>query len=129
MLGVWAFFYAFVHVLVYLTTDRSCFSLATSVRRSLDRHPAAQVHLRGTDGLHDHAGAGDHVDRRVGAPLEEELSAAQYVAGIAGVVHFIWIQKSDISEPFSRAGYLVVPFRDSCISPGGSARLGSLGRR
>jgi sulfoxide reductase heme-binding subunit YedZ len=31
-----------------------------------------------------------------------------YVAAIAGVVHYVWGQKSDISEPLKWAGYVTV---------------------
>ena len=31
-----------------------------------------------------------------------------YAAGVAGVIHYVWGQKSDIAEPLKWAGYLVV---------------------
>ena len=111
LLGVTAFFYALAHVSMYLVFDQLCYSFATcDYQQHLDRHPETEIHLRRHDGVHDPDDAGRHVHERVGAAAEEALGDAApivYVAAIAGVVHYVWGQKSDISEPLKWAGYVV----------------------
>jgi DMSO/TMAO reductase YedYZ heme-binding membrane subunit len=57
---------------------------------------------------------------KAGRPPQEELDATPslvYVAGIAGVIHFIWIQKSDISEPLNWAFWLAVLLGPGSTTP------------
>ena len=112
MLGVWSFVYALVHVLVYLTTDRACISLATcqygEIWTDLLKRKFIFVGMVAFTILLALAitSTGGWVRRLKKNWLR--LHRLVYVAGVAGVVHYIWGQKSDISEPLKWAGYLVV---------------------
>lgn len=112
MLGVWAFTYALLHVLVYLTVDRSCVSFAscqygdiwTDVlkRRFIFAGLTAftimlALAITSTSGW----------VRRLRKNWTR-LHRLVYVAAAAAVVHFIWIQKSDIREPLNWGAALVV---------------------
>ncbi len=110
MLGVWAFAYALVHVGVYLAFDRNCLSFAacqygeiwTDIlkRKFIFAGMTAftillALAITSTSGW----------VRRLRKNWVR-LHRLVYVAAIAGVVHFIWIQKSDISEPLNWAFWL-----------------------
>jgi methionine sulfoxide reductase heme-binding subunit len=112
MLGVWAFFYAVVHLSMYLVFDQLCYSLETCdfetiwkdilLRRFIFVGQLAFVILL-TLALTSTKGW----QRRLGRNWTR-LHRLVYVAGAAGVVHFIWIQKSDIREPLKWAAWLAV---------------------
>lgn len=110
MLGVWAFAYAVVHVSVYLAFDRACVSFETCQygeiwadilkRRFIFAGLTAftillVLAITSTSGW----------VRRLRKNWAR-LHRLVYVAAAAGVVHFIWIQKSDIAEPLNWAFWL-----------------------
>jgi sulfoxide reductase heme-binding subunit YedZ len=112
MLGLWAFFYAAVHLSIYLVFDQLCYSVATCdfntiwkdivLRRFIFVGQLAfaillTLALTSTKGW----------QRRLRHNWTR-LHRLVYVAAIAGIVHFIWIQKSDIREPLKWASFLVV---------------------
>jgi sulfoxide reductase heme-binding subunit YedZ len=103
MLGVWSFAYAVTHVVSYLVFDRGCTSVAACEfsivwedileRRFIFAGMTAFVCLlllavTSTNGW----------VRRLKKNWTR-LHRLVYVAATAAVVHFIWIQKSDIREP------------------------------
>jgi sulfoxide reductase heme-binding subunit YedZ len=103
MLGVWTFVYAVVHVAAYLAFDRGCVSFEAcqfdviwtdvSERRFIFAGFTAFVILFALTVT----STGGWV-RRLGRNWAR-LHRLVYVAAIAAIVHFIWIQKSDIREP------------------------------
>ena len=110
MMGVWAFAYAVIHLSLYLALDQLCYSLATCdwngiwqdilKRKFIFVGQLAFVcmlllAITSTSGW----------VRRLKKNWVR-LHRLIYVAGIAGVIHFIWIQKSDISEPLNWAFWL-----------------------
>lgn len=112
MLGVWSFFYAFVHVCLYLGLDQLCYSLETCEFRAIVndvlKRPfifmgmisftiMAVLAITSTSGW----------VRRLKKKWQT-LHRLVYVAAISAVIHFIWIQKSDISEPLMWAGWLAL---------------------
>jgi methionine sulfoxide reductase heme-binding subunit len=112
MLGVWAFTYAAIHVSLYLMLDQLCYSLATCEfnaiwedvlkRRFIFVGALAFVILlslamTSTTGWM----------RRLGKNWQR-LHRLVYVAAVAAIVHFIWIQKSDIREPLKWGLWLAV---------------------
>ncbi len=112
MVGVFAFFYAFVHVGIYLGLDQLCYSVATCEFRSIVNDVLkrkfifmgmisftimAVLAITSTSGW----------VRRLKKKWQT-LHRLVYVAAISGVIHFIWIQKSDISEPLMWAGWLTL---------------------
>ena len=112
MVGVWSFVYAFCHVAIYLTLDQLCYSLQTCEFRAIAEDVLkrkfifmglisfsimALLAITSTSGW----------VRRLKKKWQT-LHRLVYVAGISGVIHFIWIQKSDISEPLMWAGWLTL---------------------
>ena len=112
MLGVWTFAYALVHVCAYLAFDRSCYSILAcdygEIGTDVLKRKFTLAGLTGFVILLALAvtSTGGWVRR-----LKKRwttLHRLVYVAAIAGVVHFVWIQKSDIREPLNWAGMLVL---------------------
>ena len=110
MLGLWAFTYAVSHLSIYLVFDQLCYSASTCQFNAIWQDFIKRkfifvgqvaficmllLALTSTKGWQ--------------ARLKRNWTRLHYlvfVAGIAGVIHFIWIQKSDISEPLNWAFWL-----------------------
>ena len=110
MLGVWAFAYALSHLSIYLAFDQNCYpdfacewtAIWQDIlkRRFIFVGQLAFVCLM----LLAITSTGGWVRR-----LKKNwtrLHRLVYVAGAAGVIHYIWIQKSDLSEPLPYAIWL-----------------------
>lgn len=110
MLGLWAFFYAFVHFLFYILLDQACLSWSDCQLRAvlddvmkrkfiwsgmLSFLAMLPLALTSTQGW----------IRRLGRKWQT-LHRLAYVAGIAGALHFIWKAKVAEDEPFIYAGFL-----------------------
>jgi sulfoxide reductase heme-binding subunit YedZ len=112
MVGLWAFCYALVHVGIYLGLDQLCYSLETCefdaiIQDVLKRKFifVGMISFVAMTLLAITSTAG--WVRRLKKKWQT-LHRLVYVAGIAGVIHFIWIQKSDFAEPLMWAGWLAV---------------------
>jgi len=110
MLGVWSFVYAVLHVCVYLVFDRSCFSLATcqygDIWADILKRKFIFAGLTAFTIMLALAITSTASWVRRLRKNWTRLHRLVYVAAIAGVTHFIWIQKSDISEPLNWAFWL-----------------------
>lgn len=113
MLGLFAFFYGSVHLLIYIVADRlaglgfpsiaawqTARDLAASIGADIYKRPFITVGftawmcmlplaLTSTAGM----------IRRLGGRRWNQLHRLIYASAIAGVVHFLWLVKSDIREP------------------------------
>ena len=110
LLGVWAFAYALVHLSIYLVFDQLCYSLATCQGQAIwqDLLKRRFIFVGQTAfvillllAITSTAGWMRRLKRNWG-----RIHRLAYVAGVAGVVHFIWIQKSDLTEPLPWMGWL-----------------------
>ena len=112
MLGVWSFTYALLHLSTYLVFDQLCYSVGTCQfqaiwedilkRKFIFAGQTAflillMLAITSTTGWM----------RRLRKNWQR-LHRLVYVAATAAVVHFIWIQKSDISEPLNWAFWLAL---------------------
>ena len=107
MLGLFAFFYACIHISIYLGLDQV-----------LDFHGVwADVMKRryitvGFTGfvlmipLAVTSTAG--MIRRLGGKRWQKLHRLIYISAVAGVIHFLWLVKSDIHVPIEYAGVMVI---------------------
>lgn len=114
MLGVWSFVYGCQHVTMFLVFDRLCYSWETcqlgEIRTDLVNRPfiiAGMVAFTILAVLAATSTAG--WVRRLKRNWQR-LHRLAYLAALAAIVHFIWIQKSDISEPLRWAYWLAVLF-------------------
>lgn len=112
LLGLWSFFYAVVHVILYLGLDQACFDWASCdaglILEDITTRPYIIVGMIAFVSLTLLA-----ITSTRGWVIRlkkkwQTLHRLVYVAGIAAVIHFIWIQKADFAEPLMWAGWLAV---------------------
>jgi sulfoxide reductase heme-binding subunit YedZ len=107
MLGLYAFFYACLHFLTYLVLDQ--FFDWAGILKDIVKRPYITVGfpafllliplaITSTDGM----------ARRLGGKNWRNLHRLVYVTALAGVVHFWWLVKKDISSPLNFACILAV---------------------
>jgi methionine sulfoxide reductase heme-binding subunit len=98
MLGLFAFFYASLHLLTYAWLDK--FFAWSEIARDIPRRPfitmgffafvvLVPLALTSTAGM----------IRRLGGRNWQRLHRLVYASAVAGVVHFWWLVKADVSEP------------------------------
>lgn len=107
MLGLFAFFYTFVHLLMYLTFDQ-VFDPA-GIWADVMKRPYITV---GTAGLLlmiplvlTSTAA---MVRRLGPKRWQLLHRLIYFSTLAGVIHYYWLVKSDVREPLMYGGILTL---------------------
>lgn len=98
MLGLFAFFYVCVHLLMYLTFDQMF--EPSGILADVLKRPYITV---GTAGLLMMiplaATSTAAMVRRLGPQRWQRLHRLVYFSTLAGVIHFYWLVKSDVSEP------------------------------
>ncbi len=104
-LGLYAFFYACVHFLIFFTLDRAG-SLTSTVHEVLVR----KYLLVGTSGLllmvPLAVTSTNAMVMRLGAKRWKRLHRLSYLVGVAAAVHYYWLVKSDVRQPLVFAGVL-----------------------
>jgi len=110
MLGVWAFAYALIHLSLYLTLDQLCYSLATcdwnGIWQDILKRKYIFMGQLAFVCMLLLALTSTAWSVRLLKKNWVRLHRLVYVAGIAGIIHFIWIQKSDYGEPLNWAFWL-----------------------
>ena len=102
-LGLLAFYYALMHLTVYLVLDKDL-DLA-AIWADIVKRPYITVGMLAfTILLVLTVTSTNGMMRRLGRNWLR-LHRLAYVALVAGVIHFVWGQKSDISEPLMWAGW------------------------
>lgn len=106
-LGLYAFFYALAHFLIFFTFDRRL-SISSTLSEILQR-----AYLRvGAIGLLVMVPLAvtstNAMIKRLGGKRWRELHRFAYVAGIAGVIHFYMQVKADIRRPLAFAALLTL---------------------
>lgn len=107
MLGLYAFFYATVHFLTYALIDQ--YLDLTAIVQDVAKRPFITIGfacfllliplaLTSTNGM----------VRRLGGRRWQRLHRLVYVIAAGGVIHFLWLVKSDIREPALYAAILAV---------------------
>ena len=107
MLGLFAFFYASLHLLIYVWLDRQL-ALGDIVEDVLERPYVTlgfgayvlllPLALTSTNAM----------IRRLGARRWRLLHRAVYAAAALAVAHFLWLVKADLREPLIYAGVLAL---------------------
>jgi sulfoxide reductase heme-binding subunit YedZ len=110
LVGVWSFVYALVHLSLYLVLDQLCYSPATcdldGIVADLKERRFIFVGMLAFGLLLVLAVTSTNGWMRRLKRNWTRLHRLVYVAATAGVVHFIWIQKSDLSLPLTWAAVL-----------------------
>lgn len=98
MLGLFAFFYACLHFLSYAWLDQ--YFVLADIVKDVAKRPYITVGfacflmliplaVTSTNGM----------IRRLGARRWQSLHRLVYLIGVGGIVHFLWLVKSDLREP------------------------------
>lgn len=107
VLGLYAFFYALAHFLIFFTLDRELSVSGTLSEMSLRPYLAV-----GTLGLVIMVPLAvtstNRMIQRLGTSRWKQLHRLTYVAAIAGVVHYFMLVKADLRWPLAFAGALAV---------------------
>ncbi len=107
MLGLFAFFYACLHLISYVWLDQQF--LIDSIIEDVLYRPYITMGVLGFVLLIPLAATSTRgMVRRLGALRWQRLHQLVYVAAAAGIVHFWWLVKSDVSEPLIYTGLLVL---------------------
>jgi sulfoxide reductase heme-binding subunit YedZ len=106
MLGLFAFFYAFMHFLVWLILDQRL--LLSAIAEDIIERPFITLGFSALLVLLAMAATSTiNIRKRLGRRWQQ-LHYGAYVAGILGVWHYWWQVKLDIEEPLVYAGVLGV---------------------
>jgi sulfoxide reductase heme-binding subunit YedZ len=107
MLGLFAFFYACLHFLSYALIDQY-FNLP-EILKDIAKRPYITVGFASFVLLIPLALTSTHaMVRRLGGRRWQQLHRLVYVIAVGGVIHFLWLVKSDIREPALYAALLAL---------------------
>ena len=107
MLGLFAFFYASVHIATYVVLDRSL--LVEEILDDLTERPYIMVGFAAFVLLVPLAATSTNaMIRRLGGRRWRALHRIVYAAAAGGVIHYWWLVKADVREPVIYAAVLLV---------------------
>jgi sulfoxide reductase heme-binding subunit YedZ len=98
MLGLFTFFYACLHFLSYAWLDQ--YFVLADIIRDVAKRPYITVGFACLLMLIPLAATSTNaMIRRLGARRWQALHRLVYFVGVGGIVHFLWLVKSDLREP------------------------------
>ncbi|WP_424205345.1 sulfite oxidase heme-binding subunit YedZ [Sulfuricaulis sp.] len=98
MLGLFAFFYACLHFLSYAWLDQ--YFVLADIIKDVAKRPYITVGFACLLMLIPLAATSTNaMIRRLGARRWQALHRLVYLVGVGGVVHYLWLVKSDLREP------------------------------
>ncbi|PPD35790.1 MAG: sulfoxide reductase heme-binding subunit YedZ [Methylomonas sp.] len=107
MLGLFVFFYACLHFLTYLILDQ--FFDWSAIWADIAKRPYITIGFTALVCLLPLAvTSNDKITRKIGGKNWRRLHSLIYPIAIAGVIHFIWLVKKDLTIPLIFAGILTV---------------------
>jgi sulfoxide reductase heme-binding subunit YedZ len=107
LLGLCAFFYVCLHLSVYVVLDQ--FFAWGDIVEDIIKRKFITVGMLGFVLLLPLAVTSTNkMVKRLGFPRWKRLHRLSYAAAAAGVVHFVWRVKADLTEPLIYAGVLVL---------------------
>lgn len=109
LIGLFSFFYAVVHLLIYLAFDRGF--VFTELGEDIAKRPYITIGFTAWLMLLTLAVTSpQRMVRRLGGKRWRAIHRLVYVAPVLGVIHFTWAQKKDIRLPLAFAVVLAVIF-------------------
>ena len=112
MLGVWAFAYAAMHLSAYLIFDQLCYSFETcrftEIPADVVKRPFIFIGMTAFTILLALAVTSTTGWQRRLRKNWTRLHRLVYVAAAAAIVHYLWIQKSDYTEPLRWGAVIAV---------------------
>ena len=102
MLGLFAFFYAFLHFFTYLVLDQ--FFDWPAIWADIAKRPYITIGFSAFVALLPLAvTSNDKITRKIGGKNWRRLHSLVYVIAIFGVIHFAWLVKKDLTIPLTFA--------------------------
>ncbi len=117
MIGLFAFFYAFLHFSTYLALDQG-FDLADIGADIVKRKFITVGFLAFVLLFPLAATSNDWAVKRLGFRRWKRLHRLAYAAAVLGVIHFVWRVKADLLQPAIFGAVLVVLFGIRLAAPG-----------
>jgi len=109
LVGLFSFFYAVIHLLIYLAFDRGF--VFAELGEDIAKRPYITIGFTAWVMLLALAVTSPQaVLRRMGGKRWRALHRLVYVVPVLGVIHFTWAQKKDISLPLMYAAVLTAIF-------------------
>jgi sulfoxide reductase heme-binding subunit YedZ len=106
-IGLTAFWYACLHLTTYLVFDQLL--SVSEIIKDIKKHPWVLIGFTGFLCLVPLAVTSTNGwIRRLGGKRWQQLHRLVYVAAAAGVLHYLWLVKKDVSAPLSYGAVLVV---------------------
>ncbi len=106
-IGLTAFWYACLHLTTYLVFDQSL--SVSEIIKDIKKHPWVLIGFTGFLCLVPLAITSTNGwIRRLGGKRWQQLHRLVYVAAAAGVLHYLWLVKKDVSAPLSYGAVLLV---------------------
>jgi len=107
MLGLFAFFYVCLHFLSYAWLDR--YFAVADIIKDVAKRPYITVGFACFLMLIPLAATSTNaMIRRLGARRWQRLHRLVYLVGVGGIVHFLWLVKSDLREPLIYGAILAI---------------------
>jgi sulfoxide reductase heme-binding subunit YedZ len=107
MLGLFAFFYVCLHFLSYAWLDQ--YFAITDIVKDVAKRPYITVGFACFLMLIPLAATSTNaMIRRLGARRWQRLHRLVYLVGVGGIVHFLWLVKSDLREPLIYGAILAI---------------------
>lgn len=107
MLGLFAFFYACLHFLTYLVLDQ--FFDWPAIAEDIGKRPYITIGFTAFTLLIPLAlTSSDAMIRRLGGERWRKLHRLIYPIAVAGVIHYAWLVKKDLSKPLVFAALLTL---------------------
>jgi sulfoxide reductase heme-binding subunit YedZ len=107
MLGLFAFFYACLHFLSYAWLDQ--YFVLADIIKDVAKRPYITVGFACLLMLIPLAATSTNaMIRRLGARRWQALHRLVYLIGVGGIVHYLWLVKSDLREPLMYGAILAV---------------------
>ena len=107
MLGLFAFFYVCLHFLSYAWLDQ--YFVLADVIKDVAKRPYITVGFACFLMLIPLAATSTNaMIRRLGARRWQRLHRLVYLVGVGGIVHFLWLVKSDLREPLIYGAILAI---------------------
>lgn len=107
MFGLFAFFYACLHFLSYVWLDQ--YFVFTDIVKDVIKRPYITVGFASFLMLIPLAVTSTNaMIRQLGTKRWQQLHRLVYLIGIGGVVHFLWLVKSDLREPLIYSAILAL---------------------
>jgi len=106
MLGLFAFFYAFLHFVTYLWLDQ--FFDPAAIARDIVKRPFITVGFTAFTLLIPLAATSNHAMMRRLGRRWQLLHRLVYPIAVLGVIHYLWLVKKDLTEPLLYGGVLAL---------------------